>query len=74
MVGETYQVGGTKQNAFCRTKRLISESDCYTGVCQPPVCNQEQNHYQFYTYGVELHGLFGFNIFQLANAFLCEDP
>jgi hypothetical protein len=74
IIGETYQVGGTTQNAYCRSKRLIPATDCYGIPCQSPVCNQEQNYYQFYAYGVNGRGLSNYNPYVLASLFLCEEP
>jgi hypothetical protein len=74
IMGETYQVSGTTQNAYCRSKRLILEKDCYTGACTPPVCIEEQNYLQFYSYTSSTHGFKGFSIYMLASRFVCEEP
>lgn len=73
MIGETYQVDGGLQNAFCRSKRILAVSECYSSVCRPPVCLEEGNYYEFYTYGAD----FGLMAAELANPptrFICEEP
>jgi hypothetical protein len=74
IIGETYQVDGTTQNAYCRSKRLILASDCYELPCTPPVCIEEENYLQYYSYSSGTRGIMGFSKYMAASHFLCEEP
>jgi hypothetical protein len=65
-------VDGTSQNAFCRSKRLISTPECYMSTCSPPVCPENGNFYEMYTSGSS----FGLKLADPNNPgkFMCEEP
>jgi len=50
-------------------KRLLWK---YT--CSSPVCIEEQNYLQFYSYSSSTRRLMGFNTGMAVSHFLCEEP
>jgi hypothetical protein len=58
IVGETYQINGTANNAYCRSHRPIASSECYMNEpCEPPVCVEGNNFLNFYSFGTSILGL-----------------
>jgi hypothetical protein len=47
IIGETYQINGTENNAYCRSHRPLTESDCYESACEPPACIEDHNYFNF---------------------------
>jgi hypothetical protein len=74
IIGETYQVDGTIQNAFCRSKRLIPATECYSNPCPLPSCvNEAGNYLELYAYNTNF-GLLAANLISPASNFICEEP
>jgi hypothetical protein len=73
IIGETYQVDGTIQNAFCRSKRLIPVTECYTKPCPLPVCLEPGNYLRLFSYSLYF-GLVPTDLNTPAPNFICEEP
>jgi hypothetical protein len=76
IIGEMYQVDGTSTLAYCRSKRVITQStECYSGSCRESICGntEEQNTLYFYSYNTIYKGL---NYLPAIpeDRFICEEP
>jgi hypothetical protein len=76
IIGELYQVDGTSKLAYCRSKRVITESiECYGGICHESICGNtvEQNTLHFCSYDATFKGLHYIPAIP-EDRFMCEEP
>jgi hypothetical protein len=72
IIGEIYQAQAT-ENVFCRTKRPLTNSECYQGVCVGNSCTPGANDMQFYSYSSSVYGYNGAHP-AMPPRFMCEEP
>jgi hypothetical protein len=73
IIGETYQINGTVQHAYCRSNKLIPIQMCYLGVDPGLTCIDENNILQFLSYSGTVYGLSRPNpVYVPAYRFMCE--
>jgi len=74
IIGETYQVNGTLQHAYCRSNKLIPENMFNRGIIPGLTCTEEENSLQFVSATTTAKGLSRLNPQLPASKFMCEDP
>jgi hypothetical protein len=74
IIGETYQVNGTLQHAYCRSNKLIPESLFYNGVVPGLSCIEEENVIQFLSATSTAKGLDRSKPAVPPSKFMCEEP
>jgi hypothetical protein len=74
IIGETYQVNGTLEHAYCRSNKPLPENLFYNGVVPGLSCNEEANVIQFLSAPPVAKGMVRLNPQMPASKFMCEDP
>lgn len=76
IVGETYQINGTENNAYCRSHRPIAVSECFDSICGDQECEEDDNYLNFKSYSSSSLGLRMFmpgSGSYLPEVFICEN-